>query len=936
MNLAVHVPEPVGDDVAAICTAVRALDPAAALTSARAVPTARRAAVREVLDVVAPLFRYDYRFHDASPSRTPGWPAVVAFRVAMAALETSPVEVASHLGGVLGSRDRASNDAALAIVGAHPPAWRRRLVHSLLHGRWGAWRAVHGLVLAGLVDVPDDPEYAAQLVVAIRWQDLPTALAADPSLDALLHQVWSLPDVGRHIGRADSADEMPGRSRPSWYGSDRSVYTDAQWSGLLEAWGANDPKRRPAVVDGCLAALAGAGGTSPADLRGWVLVHGRIGVTLDEAAQRQTAYLDLVAGGGSPAATLGRAQLVNLMRAGRLDPVGLLEATPDVLSRPEKIAVREHLALLAAMVRSGGLDPRACAEVVQPIVGRLPSGMQPHVDKLLVLCDVTPVTAPGVPGSVTEVWGAGRPVGVPAPEPVVPVASTDELVDLLVRVLHDPGDPIEVERAVDGMLRLRGVRPGVEQQLLHGVRDGHTDTGLFDLVVAWLGRRPEPRPAGRVSRLYLVHDASLVPGDVEASFQRNYPVMRTPRADGTFDEVGPTSWTWRQSEIQWTPVDLVKARLQELQPLVEGPPTGQGLLGLPTARHGTLSLDALRERLARQTASGVTRADREVATALMRLEPPDRTALCASGVLGDDALRWFDVIGSEVRWRWVVAQPSRWAYGYSPHPVGPLRLWQPEQPSTHGGLGTEDPVRLWFDSESVVTFWDGHSTYAGLGDSALSSCLLYLPSHPDLAAVHVQPEVITWIEQPEADLSGLLRLMADRRVPLGAPSTDLLLWASSYRSARTRAAAAEAIAATARAGTLDARTLGEGILRLVGPGAGPFLMSSFHLQPEPPKLSRIAATLADVSRIDEHGERAVLGAVTACLPALRDMRGGVALLETAAAIAVRRGVRVELPEPLASLAEGRSTTRTAQEARRLGGAGRTATPWRSTSSGNRE
>lgn len=926
MTSAAHAPEPVGDDVAAICAAIRALDPAAALATARAVPAERRAAVRVALDAVAPLFRQDWRFQHAPGSTSSGWPTAVAFAVAEAALEPAPAEAALLLMHVFASADRAGVDAALAVVAAHPQDWRNRLVRTALQGRSGGWTMVRGLVHAGLVDEPDDPRYASQLVShGIRWPDLPAERVADPSVDVLLHRLWSLPEVGRQIGYAYPAAEVARSSRPVMCAPDRSAHSDEEWSGLLEAWGANDPERRPAVIDGCLAALAGAGGTSVADLRGWALVHGRIEVTADEVAERQAAYLDLAAGGVGPAAALGRAQLAELLRTGRLDPDGLLEITPDVLSRTEKVAVREHLALLASMVRSGAMDRRACADVVLPVAGHVPSGAQPLVDKLLVLCGAGPGAAGGhVPSTVAQVWGSGRPDGVPAPEPVAPVESTDELVDLLVRVLHDPGDPLEVERAVDGMLRLRGVRPGVEQQLLRGSWERGARDGLGRLVRAWLGHAAEPRRFGTVTRTGVAWDASLVPPGVDATVQQGYPVMRTPQADGTVHEVWTTSWTWNVTEVRWTPADLVGARLQELERLVVGPSVE--LVSLPTARHGTLDLHSLRERLRRRAATGVAWTERDVATAIVRLDPGDRSALRESGILGDVAQRWLDQVESDESWRWVVAEPSRWISG--PLPVGTLRLWQSEHPPTHTGMGRDDPVRPWFDTETVVQHWGDHSTSPGGGDSDLSWCGLHLPSHPDLAAVHVQPEVITWIEHPDADLSGLLRLTADRRVPLGAPSTEVLLWASSYRSARTRAAAAEAIAAAARTGTLDARVLGEGILRLVGPGAGPFLTSSFHLEPEPPKLSRIAATLADVSRIDEHGERVVLGAITTCLPALRDLRGGVALLETAALIAERRGVRVELPEPLASLAEGRSSTRTAQEARRLGGAGRTATLWR--------
>jgi len=119
---------------------------------------------------------------------------------------------------------------------------------------------------------------------------------------------------------------------------------------------------------------------------------------------------------------------------------------------------------------------------------------------------------------------------------------------------------------------------------------------------------------------------------------------------------------------------------------------------------------------------------------------------------------------------------------------------------------------------------------------------------------------------------------------------------------------------------VSADVLTGSLLRLVGPDAGPFF--AHESDAAPPKLSRIASTLKDTARINEHSERLVLDAIVGCLAHLKDMRGAFALLEIAAEIAERRGIRVDLPEPLAGLAAGRSTTRLADEARRLGGASR--------------
>ncbi|MDM7832466.1 hypothetical protein [Cellulomonas edaphi] len=904
--------EPVGDDLARICSALRAADLPGAFAAAREVPPARKAAVLAALESVAPLFDHDWRFSGADPRGVPSqeWPARAALFIVRAALAAAPAQVATEIASAWWVAEDKPGQEVCALVEPHPPAWRAKLVGSLLHGRAVSWGPVHHLVLTGLVEAPDDPLYASGLLGGMRWASLPAARAADPSLDELLHRLWSIPDVGRRIGDAYGSDGTWARNLE--LAPDRSVHSEEEWAGLLDAWGANDAARRPAVVDGCLAALAGAGGTRTGDLRGWALVHGRIQVTLDEACERQAAYLDLVAAGAPPSAAIGRAQAALLLRAGRLDPGALLDVTPDVLVRPEKGAVREHLALLTSAVKSGLVDPAACGAVVAPVADQVPSGVGPVVERLLALCGTTS----SAPAPVTEAWTPPVPVDV-APRPVEPVRTTDELVDLLVHVLHDPSDPLEVERAVDGMVRLRDVPSGVGHAL------PRSDDGLSYLVGRWLGEQPTTtHDFGSVRRIAYTHDPSTIPPGVPSQRYEGYPMSRFLQADGTYIEHKTVSWSWEHTVERWLPSDLVGARLHELGRLFSGPPVG--ILALPTAGHGTVSVDAFLARLRAQVDAGAPLTGRDVATAIMRVDPADRAALRASGALGEQALIWLDRTEASRTWQWGANEPHTWVNG--PTTVGPLALWTAATPEPADGR-PEDPVRWWFDTSTVVDHWGGHLVWGRRGHGASSSALLHLPSHPDVAAVHLQPEVITSIEDPDADLGGVLRAMADRRVPLGGPATDLLLWAGSYRSARTRAASAEAIATAARGGVLDGCVLGEGILRLVGPGAGPFLQSSFHLEPEPPKLTRIAATLADAARIDEHGELAVLTAVVTCLPVLRVLRGGVALLEIAAGIAERCGLRVALPEPLDALARGRASTRTAQEARRLAGVGRTAVLW---------
>ena len=141
---------------------------------------------------------------------------------------------------------------------------------------------------------------------------------------------------------------------------------------------------------------------------------------------------------------------------------------------------------------------------------------------------------------------------------------------------------------------------------------------------------------------------------------------------------------------------------------------------------------------------------------------------------------------------------------------------------------------------------------------------------------------------------------------MGRPVASALGRLAGFKDVAARTATAEALADASLRGTLDGALLGTELTRLVVPAVG-----------TSPKLNRVAATLADCARIHEHAEVLVLDTVVAMLPVLRTLSGAADLLEPAALIAERRGVRVALPPDLDALARGRSSTRTAAAVRRM-------------------
>ncbi len=849
----------------------------------------------------------------------------------------------SVLTRLLGGRDSLGIDAVRTVLVGRPDAFRRafgrawdvRLVPQL-------WLSARVLAREGLIPEPRPLDPLA--ILRLGWPTLPAAVRADAVVGDLLDRLWTTPGAGQALGHTWPEEDLRRRPPPYELGADRSSHSAESWAGLLVAWGATDPERRPAVIDACLAALGGAAGERPSDLRGWALVHGRLDVHDDEAAARQSSYLALATGGAAPAAAVARTVLRRLLDAGTLDPHGLVDSAPDALLRREKGAVREYLDLLDRAVRSGAVDAASGVGVVAAVLGELPRGVDSHARRLLASwgtaddgAGVQAEAPSGGRGAETGPWTPPAPVDLPAPGRLRDVASVDDLVDLLLLVLDRRGEAIDLERVVDGMMRLREPSPTVGGHLRARGYPGWEGNALADLVHSWLrgevavpasstGLRP--RIGSRLRRRRVYRASEVVPGARVTHCPKWIPGYGPVADDHPFSSKAGDSWLCEWEEPCWIPDHLVAARLTELLPLVGGTPVRS--LALPTHTDGGVDGARLAERLRERADAGRPAGRRELAAALQRLVPEDRALLRAAGALPDQARSWLDLLAVPSRFGRLVAEPRAYRYEHVFEP-GEVQLWQPAAAMADRLRAVDgepdDPVRWWLDTSTVVDCWGDHTTGESAVDRELATWLLHLPWHPDVAAVHMQPEIMTATEIPETDLASVLQVMSGRRVPLGPQATDLLCWAATYRSAHVRASASEAIATAARHGILDGNELGRSVARLVGPEAGPFLAAESHLGPAAPKLSRIASTLADVARIDEHGEAVALAAVATLLPDLRPMRGGVALLEIGAAIAERRGIRLTLPESLASLAAGRASSRLAEEARRISGVGRTAVPW---------
>lgn len=236
-------------------------------------------------------------------------------------------------------------------------------------------------------------------------------------------------------------------------------------------------------------------------------------------------------------------------------------------------------------------------------------------------------------------------------EPLPPVASVDELVDLASQLVETVPDVAALERLIDGIGRLGAQRPeGFAQRtaplrkrlaaagtsaLTHGILGAGTPSGFGDLLDAWLRRR---RPLGLVR-----------------------PWFRL---------VGP--------------VRLLQRRLLELARRVaagvEGP-----VLAAPTHAGGWIDPGVLVERVARAEALGLPALPVDAALALLRLAPEGRgeALATAAGIDGDLARALRFALGGDTgpdradraaAPLWVAAARARWPDADLREPLAPLAL----------------------------------------------------------------------------------------------------------------------------------------------------------------------------------------------------------------------------------------------------------------------
>jgi len=545
----------------------------------------------------------------------------LAFQAAAFGLAPGAVPAGRHaylLSRILSS---AEFEVLAQVLDDRRPPWLASFADQRLAGRNvgpDAWVIARRLVTLGAIERPVIPEYTTRMVVALRryaWDEeggrtfthLKPAdgLLADPGL--LEDEVWRLfttPGVTR--GLRPGSPRYPG------------------WEDALAALAEQGRLDRGRLLDACLDAFSQ--GFAPEDLGWYVTFHDRMSPSLDEMATRADRYTRLLAVDAKAAIALGQKVCGRLLAAGRLPAEDFLAASGPALLFPQKSVAAAQLKLigklaaaqpavtdraLAAAAEAFGHQRLDIQEAALDLIARvgLPEGPEREVisERAGRLASELghQATALGLPGRSPASRTAERQIEVPRrPEPdpgdplPSPLEDPGELIQLLTQLMEDASDPLAVERAMAGAVRLRGL-PAAERARLAAPLVRRAEQRLRDDYYGPFGGH---EIASDIAGLTLAWGCGRVPD-----------IAGARRVWGSEDREA----VLRSGQAR-TMAGILTARIWEASTLAAGGHPVE-LLAEPEFGRGAISPDRLLGRLGSWAGGALPRHDLEIA--LLRLAP---------------------------------------------------------------------------------------------------------------------------------------------------------------------------------------------------------------------------------------------------------------------------------------------------------------------------
>lgn len=806
---------------------------------------------------------------------TPPWPSAGATRAAQ--LMGMPAETLDAIAGVLADRQ--------------PPwlaTWAERRLTARFPPGLAAWPMARALVRLGAIGRPDVPQYTTAMVRSLYAAQYPhgdveilrhplDSLLADPGL--LEDEVWRLFEV------PDAAELFGARFRRRYENVMHAQCTGA-WLAALATLAEQGRLDRDRLLDACLDVFLR---DFPPNRVGWyATLHDRLAATIGETRARAGKYLALLAANAQPGVSIGQQACGRLLAAGLLPTADFLAASPSALLFPRKAIALAQLKLIGKVAREPSVRAQALAaaaeafnherldvqEAALDLIGKLgvPDGPEGaviagHAQRLspaliskaadLGLLAAPPARAVVVPAEIALAPASGDNTLPP------PLEDPAELVRLLTQLMEDANDPLAIERALGGAVRLAAM-PSSDRERLGSP----------------LVRRAEEFLSG------LAHGGH--------GLSQWFALLALAWAAVPYE---PPAWV---AAVGGELRGILGARVIEARRLIEDGPAGAELLAEPSAADGSVHPDALLARLATWRGAPLPRYDMEVA--LLRLPPVDASFWeswdKAHPASAEAARQAYEAGIAEQSLERVIGR----APSYNAHRQGrPILLARitSDPPAAAGGS------RCW----EILT--------------DLQDPFAYRPTDPRLSpAVASWPLLCPW--QPEVAAAHLLRALSDSLVPgpgrarrgtaavlgltrssapLGPIGHLALLTGLGSAEATVRIAAADVWAQAAPTGRLDPNLAADALVEGVNS--------------EALKLTRLADGLRHASREPAAAlmiARAVFASADRLMSAKPPNRH--LILELAGEI----GAAIALPEPpesIVALAAEKGSTKLAVAARRL-------------------
>jgi Family of unknown function (DUF6493) len=460
---------------------------------------------REIRDVVAGMWRYGY-----------GTPKHVARHLAWLGTATAR-QVASEWWGIEEDDERV-RDLTYDVLAARGSEFLRTVARASIDG--GVQRNVLHIrraVHEGLLDAPPDADaYLRGLVVQVGdWMEGDSVYRAVLADATLLEEVWRIfeVDCSSELANAGVWERSGGSGSLQSTGRNRWIdgLTRLADEGLLD---------RQRLLDESLAALTRDFRASTVSW--YAKLHEALAPTADERRARLDVYLALVA---SPTPSVVKEGLVGLRAVEADVPADeLARAVSGPLTQKQKNLAVDALGLLE---RAAKRDPEARRQLLEAVAQALGHERADVQERALKLLERYPDDAPralvlGYAEAVSptlrarvealtgvaledeptvEISTAAAPTPPSVEEPLLPVESLDELIELAASLLEGQGGGDDVERLLDGVSRLCRERPkGFERRTAGLLKqaDDHDFWGspsgvdLVGIVVrSWVtGRRP--------------------------------------------------------------------------------------------------------------------------------------------------------------------------------------------------------------------------------------------------------------------------------------------------------------------------------------------------------------------------------------------------------------------------------------------------------------